>query len=198
MKTTMLTITTMIILTLALNVEARDGNNRRKPDREQNPKVEAFREQQKAENEAFRATVKEMEPDARLAAVIAHREKQHTEALAFHASLHQERMAKLNERFEKGDRLTDAQKADLISFFETQHKENVAFHTEWHEASIAQIESSSELGKDERKKAMTAFRKKLKQASQAHKQEQHKETRAKMSSIRGDRQGRNVGRQTNA
>jgi hypothetical protein len=61
-------------------------------------KVKAHRQEQKAENQAFRETLKDKTPEERQALIKQHAEKQYNENVRFHDQLHSEKKQVLQEK----------------------------------------------------------------------------------------------------
>ncbi len=185
------TTATVLVLLLSQSADAREarkGNHG--ADGKYREEIKAHMEEQRAENETFRAGLKNIDDDKRTAAIVEFREGQYAESVKFHEQIQTERISALKARLEENDKLSDAAKSDLISFFESQHKENASFRQERHDATlkyVASLSDNEELSAEERRKAIQSFIKEQRSATEEHRKAQHEETKAKMQGLRGDK-----------
>lgn len=143
-------------------------------------------ERQHAENEAFRQTLKDMEPGEAIAAIKAHRTMQFQENLIFFAEMKEQRAARINGN----ERLSDDQKAELISFLEVMHAKRVDFFTKLHERTIALLDrlaAKENLTRQELHKALEEHAKEAKADIEEFREEQRQAWREKFREIVGGR-----------
>ena len=137
----------------------------------------AHREQQKQENQAFRQTLKDLEPAARSAAIRQHRIEQYQENRAFAESIHQERMARVKERLEQSSNMDEAQKAEILARMAEKYQERVSFHEQQHQENLAFMDTVQGMDPEARKQAM-----------QEHREIQKSERKAFREQIKSERQ----------
>lgn len=146
-------------------------------------------EQQHAENEAFRKTLKDMEPAEAIAAIKEHRTRQYQENLIFFSAMKDKRADRINNN----DRLSDDQKAELISFLEVMYARRVAFFTTVHETTIAlldELAGQEGLTRKDLHSALQEHFEASKEKIEAFRQQQHQAWREKMREIIGERQAK--------
>lgn len=143
-------------------------------------------EQQHAENEAFRETLKDMEPAEAIAAIKQHRTTQHLENLIFFSEMKDKRA----ERINSNERFTDDQKAELISFLEVMYAKRVAFFNNLHESTMAllnELAGKEDLTHQDLRSALKDHMQEGKAKIEAFHEEQRQAWREKMQEILGER-----------
>jgi len=148
---------------------------------ERQEKARAYKQQQQAENKAFRATLKDLPEDQREAAVIAHRNSQFADNMTAHAKMHEEQMSKLQSKLASNTNLTEAQKQDITAKAQKEYQDNLAKAQAKHTENInyaQQVHNDPNLTPEQK-------RTKMKEHLESNKAE-HKEHRQEMKAKRED------------
>lgn len=183
-----LTILAVVILLLPLkaSAEAREGGEWRNA---RKARAQAYREQQKKENKAFRQSLRgpDMGRDQKIAAIKEHRQTQYGENAAFREQQHQEGVNHLNDKLAQNNKLTDTQKQEILNHVETQYRENIAFRDQQHTENISavdQILGDLNLSPEERRAEMKKYRAVQKEENKQHRQTQKEENQTFRQSLK--------------
>jgi hypothetical protein len=137
-------------------------------------KREAFKEQQKSENKAFRETLKGKAPEEKKSAVLQHREEQFGDRTKFRDEMYQERMNKIDGN----SKLSDEQKSKIKSFAAQQKEKAEAHRNQQHKENMDFINSlPADMPKEEKKAAV-----------KAHREQQQAENKAFWESMKQERE----------
>lgn len=155
MKTKILGI--LLVGLLAIPIAARADEATKNARKE---KAKEYMAGQKAENEAFRKTLKDMPEAQREAAIIEHRNQQFAENQANHAKMHEEQMSKLQTKLAANKNLTDAQKQELTAKEEKEYQDNVAQANARHTATLnyaQQVHNDPNLTPEQKREKMKGY-----------------------------------------
>ena len=131
MTASVLTVLIAVALVLPTTVLAQESQSSKRENRAEN-KAERKAERkdhyqgQRAENQDFRKTLKDLSPEQKADAVMSHREAQFAENVARHEALHQERMEKLRERLSANTEMTAEQKQEILAKAQKEYEEKAA------------------------------------------------------------------------
>lgn len=143
----MLVVATMCVGLMAgyAQAEGDDMNDKLKDEREafkeeHKAEREAFREKQKAENEEFRKTLEGLSGNARIDAVIKHREEEFAERMAFKKTMNEERIASMKEKM-AAEGIAEDKQAEMLAKAEERYQEKVTEATERNAEAIAKLQA---------------------------------------------------------
>jgi hypothetical protein len=162
-KTITMMVAALLLLPLQASAEGRKHGKNNEFQQAVKSKVQAHREQQKAENKDFKKSMKDsdMARDQKVDTMKDHRETQYEENVALQEQIHKEKIDHLEDKLSKNEKLTDAQKQEIIDRRETQYQENTTFRAEQYDENMRamdQILGNEELSVKERKIQMKEFR----------------------------------------
>lgn len=131
MKASVLAFLIAAALVLPTTVFAQESQNSKRENRAENRaerKAERkdYYQGQRAENQDFRKTLKDMSPEQKAEAIISHRETQFAENVAHHEALHQERMKKLRDRLSANTEMTAEQKQEILTKAQKEYEVKAA------------------------------------------------------------------------
>lgn len=169
----------LLTLVLVLSVAAPSLALAKNP-HEKGEKVRAHYQTQKAENQAFRETLKDMPKEQRKEAILTHRTDQFTENMTFHAQAHQEHMAELRNKLAANTQLTEDQKQAILAKAESDYAEKAAKAQQRHAENMAFAEKLAQdttLTPEQKHQQMKAYIEKNKQEAQNFRTEQKEKRR---------------------
>ena len=144
----------------------------------------AHREQQQQENQAFRRSLKDLDPAERTVAIKSHRTKQYQENQAFAETLHQDRMTRVKQRIEQAANLSEGQKAEFLNRMEAKWQERAKFHEQQHRENMAFLDTLQDVDPEARKQAMKDHRETQKSEREAFREKMKSERQAFRRSMR--------------
>ncbi len=152
-------------------------------------KAKAHQEQQKEENQQFRSTLKDMDPQARSAAVIKHRQEQFEKNKSFRDGMYQERRSHLEEMLNKNEKLSAAQKEKILNFNQEQHEKRISFQQSLYDENMSFMQSlanQKDLTKEQRKEQMKSHRESQKQKLEEFRKAQEQARKAFREQLRSE------------
>lgn len=167
------------------------------------PEVKKFRNEQKKErkefihaqreeNREFRKTLKDMTPQEKAEAVISRWKNQYQKRREFGEKMYEENIARLKDRLENNEKLTEVQKEELANFLKEQHAENIAFHDQQYKENSEFFKntlSNPNLTEEARKEAVRAHRLIQKKENKEYYKAQRKERREVLKKIHSEIKG---------
>jgi hypothetical protein len=186
MKVKIISTILAVLLVTAGALAAEKPQNEFREQRKQ--QRQSHREQQHQENKAFRESLKDMDPEERLAAIKKHRAAQFEENQAFADSIYQQRRTNLEQRLAQSENLSESQKADIINEFEEMHQRTIAFSEQMHAENLEFLDNLNNMDEATRKEAIQSHRKTQREKRKAFRERNKSEFKTKMQSFRSQNQ----------
>ena len=158
---------------------------------EQKTEIQAHREQQEAENKAFRETLKNMTPEQLDAAIDAHQEQQFQENIAFRNQLHQKNMTELRAKLAQDKKLTEEQKQKILSEREQQFQAEMQRWTQRHaemKAAIDKIKKDPSLTPEQKQEKIKEYLESIREGNKEHRQEIQGQNKALKETMMGQKE----------
>jgi hypothetical protein len=105
---------------------------------------DAFREKQKAGNQEFKKSLEGVTGNARIDAVIKHREEEFAERLAFKKTQHDGMVAEMTAKLDAQEGMTPEKKAECLAKAEARYQEQVTRATEKNDEALAKLKAIKE------------------------------------------------------
>ena len=186
MNTKLITLITLSIFALSQSAFA-DSTERRQFRQEMKAKRQAHFGQQRAENHAFRESLKGKTPAEKASAIASHRGEQYNENIQFADKRHQERIAKMDEKLAANTKLTDAQKTEIKNQQENQYQEFKTHRQqqfEENQTKLNELASNPNLTQEQAREAMKAQVQTQRAENKAFREEQKTERKSFWDSLR--------------
>ena len=144
---------------------------------------EHFKEQRES-NRAFHESLKDLEPDAKIDAILKQRVAQHKENRQFHQELYNSAVAAINAC----EHLSAEKKQEILAKLEEHHQEAQAAHDKMHAETVAFLKElkASDKTPEEKREALEQFRKEMREKMEAR-SEEHRPRGRHGDRDRGDR-----------